>query len=240
MKGFALLGDIYEDWGARFASDVDFLVSTNELGCLHDILLSQGFELAKEKKWIANNFKYTFQKKTEILELTFEVHTKLFWHVEDRKRKTVESPWVPGFSVLQREEQLLHLCGHLGFQHTFLKLFWLIDVDRFVSKYKEQINWDYFWQLAREDKLLMSSFMCLYLVLPEEKLWSSSRLFESKTFILQFKIFLLKKIISPRFLMDPHKKKIRYLLVKNLIKDNFRENILYWFYWLKSKLLSLK
>ena len=229
LKGFALLGDTYNDWGARFASDVDVLVAEEDLFEVKTLLRENGYYEAFEKKWLGNNFKYIMIKKTPLVEVTLEIHTKLFWHVKNRDRPTSLSPTFASYSVLSKEEQLLHLCGHLAFQHTFIKLFWLFDIQYFLKKHGENINWDYFWIIAREDKLLNSCLICLWLAnkdssLPFAKL-SPSKLVH----------YFLKKLISKSFLIAPRKHPVRYFLIKFFLKDNLLDNFRYLTSWKKAK-----
>ena len=135
LKGYSLMGDIYEDWGIRFASDVDLLVSLPNLWRLSDILNLNGFRKLNQPKWLGNRFKFMFTKTVNDIELNIEVHTQLFWHTRLDWRSDCEPAQIDGFKKLGAEKQLLHLCGHLGFQHNYLKLFWPVDVFYFLRSH---------------------------------------------------------------------------------------------------------
>lgn len=231
LKGYSLMGDIYEDWGERFASDVDLLVSRNNLWRLTDILQMYGYEKRTEKKWLGNQHKYTFEKRMGESSVVIEVHTQLFWHKTLASEEGLKESQVKGFKVLNAENQLIHLCGHLAFQHTYLKLFWLMDIYKYVEKFKTTIDWNVFWAQARKARLYKSCFFTLFLC---QKLGLNIQTIiyrapkQSKV-----SIYLLKKLVDYQFLYNPRNYPVRFLLVKNLIKDSFFDNIRYWWAWLQ-------
>lgn len=227
LKGFALLGDVYQDWGARFASDVDFLVDYKDLERSINLLVQQGYEVQNEDKWMGNDFKVVMTKQTPLVQMTLELHTQLFWHTSFRDYSFSKGPQHQYFSVLSPEEQLLHLCGHLSFQHTFLKLFWFFDIRYFLESYEDKINWDRFWELAQTNQLVEASELCLFLAKRERALTGRKS---------SVKQNLLRKVCSKAFLMHPRKHWVRYFTIKYLIKDQSLQNLTYLAGWFRLKL----
>lgn len=222
LKGFALLGDVHKDWGARFASDVDVLVHPKYMQRVCNTLQFEGYREVEDEKWMANSFKKVFLKKTTTFEVVIEVHSKLFWNTSGFDYCLRPFQPIPGFYQLSHEVQLLHLCGHLAFQHNFLKLFWLFDIKEYVESKKDQIDWPIFWRLSEEHSLMYSSAMCLHLVGEEVPLKS-------------FRFRLLKTLVNNRFLTNPRKHFIRYFLTKILIKDQLKEGVQYVWGWFRKK-----
>lgn len=229
LKGFALLGDTYADWGARFTSDADLLVSPDEFAKLENILIENQYEVVEDKKWMGNSFKYQFLKKTDLLEFNIEVHLRLFWHSEMVDIETKPSSTLKNFYVLKHEELLLNLCGHLAFQHSFIKLFWLFDIEYYVKRYKGEIQWSRLWELAQQNSLVVSCAICLWIVDPQ--LFAQNPVkFSSRWQRWQFQ--MLQSLVNEKFLLHPTGSPIQYLLVKNLTKDYLFLNLSYWKNWL--------
>ncbi|MCJ8277404.1 MAG: nucleotidyltransferase family protein [Bdellovibrionales bacterium] len=231
LKGYSLMGDVYEDWGERFASDVDLLVSINNLSKLSDTLKMYGYERRTEKKWLGNRHKYVFEKKVGDSSIVVEVHTQLFWHKALESEVDLKESQVKGFKLLSPENQLIHLCGHLAFQHTYLKLFWLMDIFKFVEQSKDKIDWKLFWQQAQASRLYKSCYFTLFLC---QKLGLNIQpivyMAPKKS---RISMFVLKKLVDFQFLYDPRRYPVRFVLVKNLIKDSFFDNIRYWYAWMR-------
>ena len=233
LKGYSLMGDLYEDWGIRFASDVDLLVSPKEFWRLSDILTNRGYKKVSEKKWLGNKYKYLFQRSVGDSEICIEVHTQLFWHKAIAWQEDMVSAHISGCHKLGQEHQLVHLCGHLGFQHTFLKLFWLIDICKFLERNKETLDWEKFWTVSMDMGLYKSCYCALFLC---QKLGLNLQtIFFRAPKKSKLSVTLLKKLLSLRFLNDPRRFPIQYFLVKFLIKDSWMDSSKYTYYWLKNR-----
>lgn len=219
LKGFALLGDVYTDWGSRFASDVDILVVSSDLSKVIHTLNCCGYRKREEQTWLGNNFKATMVKQTPLLEITIEIHTKLYWHIKNDQFEFKSSQQYLWYKTLGLEDQLIHLCGHLAFQHTFIKLFWLFDIQRFIRKYKSDIHWEEFWVKAKSYNLKEACQLCIGLlsVTPPNILEVS------------WKQKLLRKLCNQKFLIAPREHPLRYFFIKLLIKDRFVDNFRYIF-----------
>lgn len=232
LKGFSLMGEIYKDWGERFVSDIDLLISHDELWKLTDILRMYGYMKKKEAKWLGNRHKHVFVKKTEDIQISIEIHTQLFWHASLNLKEDPKEASVKGFYQLSPENQLIHLCGHLAFQHSYSKLFWLMDIFKFVDRYKTKLNWDLIWEQAAKANLYKSCFFTLFLC---QKLGLNIQTIVYKAAKKKkMSIFLLKKIVDFSYLYDPQKFYMRSFAVKVLIKDSIFDNIRYAWAWLKT------
>ncbi len=232
LKGFSLMGEIYKDWGERFVSDIDLLISHDELWKLTDILRMYGYEKRKEAKWLGNRHKHIFVRKSEEIQISIEIHTQLFWHTSLNIKDNSERASVEGFYQLSRENQLIHLCGHLAFQHSFSKLFWLMDIFKYVDRFKQKLDWNLFWEQAEKANLYKSCYFTLFLC---QKLGLNIQtvLYRAKK-KKKVSIYLLKKLVNFSYLYNPEKFGLRTWLVKFLIKDSILDNIRYGYAWLKT------
>ena len=125
LKGLSLVEDFYSDIGCRSMSDIDLLVKPTELSSVLEILEGADFQVISDKKWKANQHKVELNRFMEGVEVVIELHTKLFYHCDDPEWKTGAYSTAP-FLKLSGEHNLLYLSTHLGFQHSFLKMFWFI------------------------------------------------------------------------------------------------------------------
>jgi hypothetical protein len=232
LKGFSLMGEIYKDWGERFVSDIDLLISHAELWKLTDILCMYGYQKRRQNKWLENRHKHIFVKMVEDVPITIEVHTQLFWHTSMNIEQAPETSAVPGFYQLSHENQLIHLCGHLAFQHSYSKLFWLMDIFKYVDRFRDIIQWDLFWEQAEKANLYKSCFFTLFLC---QKLGLNIQtiLFRAKK-KKKVAIYFLKKAVDYSYLYDPQKHPLRQWLVKVLIKDSIFDNVRYAYAWLRT------
>ncbi len=231
LKGFSLMGEIYEDWGERFVSDVDLLISFDQMWRLTDLLKMHGYEKKREAKWLGNLHKQTFVKSTAELDFSIEVHTQLFWHQALNMDETAEGDKINGFYRLSPENQLIHLCGDLAFQHGYSQLFLLMDVYKTVDSYRTKINWDLFWEKAIRAGLYKSCYFTLFLC---QKIGLN---IQTIVYLAprrkRIAIFLLKKIVNFSYLYNPNQHPVRYFITKFLIKDSLVDNGRYALAWLK-------
>ncbi len=239
LKGYALIDDIYPNRGERFCSDVDLLIDPQHSELIEKHLLDRGYAKQKEKKWLGNFFKSVFEKKIHSLSVTIELHTQLFWHenvsVGLTKVDLIKHKKIKNCFCLSLEEQLIHLCGHYAFQHNFLKLFWLVDIQRFVEKYEEEINWDIFWQKALSFKLLISCYLSLSLITtPKNKVLKKGLVLMSLR--QKIRTCFLSSILNESFLVSPRSYFLSYHTLKFLIKDQVRYSFKYMYFWFYSKM----
>lgn len=207
--------EIYQNWGERHTSDIDLLVE--DIVFFSNRLRQLGFHLVENHKWKGNDFKGVFCKYEAGIEVIIELHSRLFFHTNGTalKFKKINS----NFYVFEIEDLLLHLVGHLGFQHTFLKIHWLLDIFLLLEKYQSTINWERFFYLLDKFQLKRSwhyTVMFLDLVFKNNK---------PKGFYDRF-------LVDTKLLLFPEKQFLRYYLLKNSLKDSFYISLKYNLLWL--------
>jgi len=227
LKGMALLGDLYKDGGARSLADIDLLVRGDERTKVLGVLTGLGFAPLKTKRWSANAFKVDLSKMLHGTELVVELHTDLFENAgacEWRREATAR----PGIDRLRNEEMLVHLMGHLGHQHSFLKLSWLVDIDLLIRAKAPQIDWDRVASMVEALGHRRSASAVLwaartYLGTPTDHP-VGERLIQPGW----------ERWLTSRFLWHPRKNLLRYYGVKHRLKDSLREALWYDLRWLRS------
>lgn len=230
LKGITFLGEIYEDLGDRSMSDVDILVSKDDLVKTTDILLKHGFVISSDKKWRANQHKVELIKNANGLEMVIELHTSLFYHSEDPDW-SFDSFQITPYLKLSNEDLILYQCSHLAFQHTFLKLFWMIDIHLLITNI-DGLDESKVLKMAKDHSLENSTLLTLFIL---------DKYFETPMGVV-FKEAInsipnwKKKLLSIAFLMNPKENYFRYLSVKHLCRDNIKESLLYGFGWFKDRL----
>lgn len=228
LKGCALLNQLYLDWSIRPISDIDILVSKDQVDGIKNQLKSSGFNESSENKWKANSHKSVWSKEVFETEITVEVHTQLFYNEPKNFVWNIQKN-DSGFSVLQKEDFLLHLVGHLAHQHTFIKLFWLYDIKLFIEKYQEQIDWSLIQKKAKELKLVRSL---------DATLWILQNLLSMRMIPVKAKSDW-SNLLTWSFLIYNRTQALRYQIVKHLLKDSYYEAFLYDILWLKNWLLKV-
>ena len=232
LKGCALIGDVFSDPGTRFTSDIDIFIDSCDCNSMEKLLIALGYQSVNEPRFWANAYKsHRFYEISPDVKVEVELHARVFPNDTGISWKWKPSPH-KGFRALEREDLLVHLLGHLGYQHTFLKLFWLVDIDRLI-RCTPELCWDRVWSLVFQLNHRRSASAVLwaaqkYLATPipcaaSEKLVSTG---------------FWKSLISPGFLVAPKNHKVRYFLLKHLLKDSFLHSLNYDWHWIRSQLAS--
>ncbi len=220
LKGINHLCDLYkDDIALRFMSDIDLLVTPSKFEKVINFLSSQGFSSNKDSKWYGDQHKLEMYKQVNGVQVTIELHTKLFYHQESFKYK-IEKNNI-GFNQLALEERLVYLCTHYCFQHTMLKLYWFIDIALLIEKYPE-IKWDTCLKIAKEWRV-EKSFK--YVIGAVNQHW--------KPICPNYK-GRYQKLIDLPFLFNTNQRAVKYLFLKNIVKDSWLTNLKYNLLWLKS------
>lgn len=231
LKGLALLTELYPHIASRSIADMDLLVDSASLTPMISFLQTQGYVMLSHGHWKGDSFKYTMAKMKSGVQLIIELHLKLFYFEKTAVNWRYAPSQYPGFSTLEREDCLVHLSGHLGFQHTFIKLKWLLEIDRFICKYNLKIDWDRVFFISKSLGHIHSS---------QAVFFSAMKFFDSPVPV-EFLNALEKEGINNRiweglltedFLWGPQRKRFRYFLVKHLLKDNLSKAIQYDALWL--------
>ena len=232
LKGFSLMGEIYQDWGERYVSDIDLLISFDELWKLSDILKMYGYEKLKVKRWLGNRHTHFFRKTTGDMSFSIEVHTQLFWHASMDIESESKPSSLSGFKQLSHENQLIHLCGHLALQNSYSRLYWLVDVYKYVERYRDKIDWTQFWIQAERSGLYKSCYFTLFLC---QKLGLNLQtLFFRTKKKNRLSLHFLKKIVNFSYLYNPQSHPIKKVLVRALIADSLADSCRYAWAWIKS------
>lgn len=230
LKGSALLGELYPELGTRSMSDIDMLINKEELPAVIKLLKDNGFEPHGHQKWKANAHKVELIRIKNGIELVVELHTSLFYHCENPDWET-ESFTRDPYLILKKEHLFLFQCTHLGFQHSFLKLFWVLDIHYLLIQSKG-LDESAVLIMAKKYKVYNSLVFTLHIL---NKFFSTPMGEPFKAAIAKVSP-VKKRIFSQDFLIEPKKSMSHYLLVKHLCKGSFKENLAYNLGWLKDKL----
>jgi len=230
LKGMSLLKRLYTDRGTRNMADVDLLVAPEDLKSTIELFYAHGYRQVLSPKWERNQFKTLFHKENETGEWVFELHLKLFYQEKSRFSWALEpfekeNEWVGNLSSLKKEDQFVHLVGHLAEQHTFLKLSWLVDLDRWLRKHADKMDWDrvqFLCESLRLTRSLDASFYALstHLETPIPRAFGS----------------VWSPLLTSEFLISPKSERLRYFTLKHLLKNSMVDSILYDYQWAKKEL----
>lgn len=218
LKGPALLQlNVYEDFGDRSIGDMDLLV--NSLEGASNILNRIGYFPVLSNHWEANNNKLVFSKNISGLEMVVEIHKTLFYHCEQK----VLSMMVGNVQTLSYNHFIVHLVGHLGFMHTFLKIHWLLDIYLFIKKYREKIDLEFVENEMKRLGFINSWRYTMYYIeiIFQEELYSYKKLSSFEKYFLDSK-----------FILYPEDRKINYYAVKHLVKERMYDSLHYDLQWL--------
>ena len=226
LKGASLIKHLYSNYGQRPMSDCDLLVEEIHLESLSKCLEGMGYCFLKEKKWQGNDFKKTFVKKKNGVGLVFEVHTRLFYHSKPSFLDAFEKDVGGYYSKLKPEFEFVHLCGHLGFQHTFRKLFWLLDIFLYLDCVK--LDYQKVFEISKDWGVLNSVKAIAVL----EKMWCGKDELAAGLNIKSNHLWMFSYLLKDEQLLEPLKLKWRYYLLKHKLKDNPYESYRYGVLWL--------
>lgn len=237
LKGMALIDDLYPDIGSRHMSDIDIFIPEQDIKVFFEILNSLGHSMIKTDKWEADQFKYLFSKKIDQVEIILEVHTRYFYHLSmDISWETTKKE-EKNLGYLACEYQLIYLVGHLAFQHSFLKLFWLVDVEHFILKNRDNIDWNKLYYLANKLKFKNSLKMAL---------WALKKFFNldlPQEVIQHYKLnrpYIWKLFLTKNFLWSARQFGLRYYMIKHLTYDSIWQSLIYDYLWCKRKISLYK
>lgn len=236
LKGMALLDSYYPHYGCRYMSDIDLLLDQSQLKSYSTHLQNFGYKEVSTSKWQGNNFKSQWQKTTDSTQVHIELHSKLFYHTKNEDWNLRHSN-TQGYQVLEKEDQLIHLLGHAGFQHTFSKAYWLIDSYYFILKEFHDLNWDYIFDKAMKLRLKNSVFAGLYLLSTEFSM-QNLKLILNKYEHLEPTLLISE--LHESDLLKTTSFNSSYYILKHLLKDSLGEAIKYDGLWIYHKLKKRK
>ncbi len=220
LKGINHLDDLYkDDIALRFMSDIDLLINPEKFDEIVQYFELKGYRKNQSKKWYGDQHKLEVYKNVDGVDITIELHTKLFYHLKEFDYSTVKNS--NGFNQLALEERLVYLCTHYCFQHTMLKLYWFVDIAVLIER-NPSIDWNKCQLIARKWRV-EKSFE--YVIGAINQHWRDL----APDFRGRF-----QNIIDLRFMFNTNQRSLKYLILKNLVKDNFITTLKYNFLWLKS------
>lgn len=228
LKGMALVPDIYPDLGSRFMCDIDLLLAPTALDRAKNILLTQGFIESVETKWEANDFKIVLEKPFGEMSLVVELHSRLFFQNDVGLWTTREYPRFQSLRRLELHDQLVHLLGHLGYQHSCLMLHWFVDIDRFIRHHGNELDWKAFSVRLKQLRQVRSARLIFFVL----KKFLNTPVPQLADFEGGF---LFSFLMSEAYLWSVTKPRLRYLLVKHLCKDSWWDALAYDFLWLRAR-----
>jgi hypothetical protein len=147
LKGPSLAVDLYGDLSRRTSSDLDMLISIDNLNRVHELLLEHDYvkddyfsTVLNEWRWRHHHVTYYHSQKG----IKLEIHWRLnpgpssepsFYELWERKRRST----LTGYPIymLGNEDLFLFLVSH-GARHGWSRLRWLVDIDRILSR---NIDW---------------------------------------------------------------------------------------------------
>ncbi|NOU70888.1 Renal dipeptidase [Paenibacillus sp. LMG 31458] len=148
LKGPALAVDLYGDISKRTCSDLDLLISIDNLDRAHDLLVALGYvkddyfsTVMNDWKWRHHHVTYTHSQKRTKIEIHWKLNPGLSYEPsfnelwERRKKSSIAS--FPVY-MLGYEDLFMFLVSH-GARHGWSRLRWLVDIDRIA---RHQINWE--------------------------------------------------------------------------------------------------
>ncbi len=232
LKGLSFLGRIYSNGGERAISDIDLYLSREDEIIIKKMLTKNGFIAHSERdQWEGDNFKSLWFTPPHWPCATIELHFDLFYH-----RKQMNIPGVRRFAefqnikLLEENVEMSYLIGHLAFQHTFLKLFWLVDVDRLYRIESDQIECAKMLSIAHKWGLFRAHQMVFYVLLTFFKTPLRQDLCEA--FQLS-KPALWKLFLTKKFLLRGRQSGVSYYLLKHMTKDSLLTALVYDLRWIR-------
>ncbi|SFL10858.1 Uncharacterised nucleotidyltransferase [Paenibacillus sp. 1_12] len=147
LKGPVLAVDLYGDISLRTSSDLDILISIDDLDRVEKLLFKQGYVKDDEILTVLNDWKWRHHHKTyyhSSKKITLEIHWRLspgpskepqFEELWGRKRKSSLTHFPTYY--LGREDLFLFLVSH-GARHGWSRLRWLVDIHQLV---RQKLDW---------------------------------------------------------------------------------------------------
>lgn len=206
IKGISLIENVYSDLGMRKMSDIDILTDNFQK-------LSAVFENLGYLKLTFSKYKVVYSKLVDQNEIVFEIHGQLY------PNENLIPECVNG--ILSHAEHFYFLIYHVSYQHTFIRLNWLVDLVHYQEKYPQDLN--QIMMMARErghENAFNITFYFLQIFF---------------NFKVNHQKFPFQDCFDQNFLVNPYEKKILYFLLKHLTKKSFKDSIQYNLKWLLNK-----
>jgi|GEM_PF-659579 len=160
QKGMALAYLLYPDPATRPMVDIDLYLRKEDVTPASTVLKDLGYRMGSEdfyEEMMTFGGELRFYKESAAVELhwgleQYERFKGIIKIDEEDLWKRAVSYTISGrkFLTLCPEHQLLALSIHLGLIHRFRgSLKWFLDIDQFVMKFGEDLDWEELFQTAR-------------------------------------------------------------------------------------------
>lgn len=181
-KGPALGAALYGDAALRPCSDLDFLLSLEDLGSARTLLLELGYaallpldeEQQQRQARRQGALVFVNPQSTTAVDLHFEIvprHLAMKLPLKPMLERAGEIEFIDSKMLfLQPEDLLLTLCVH-GSKHHWERLLWICDVAQTLKRYPE-MDWELL--LERADKARIRRVLLLGVALAGELLGAES------------------------------------------------------------------
>ena len=217
LKGMAIHDQFYSD-GERFMSDVDILVDEGELDNVVKCFIDEGFSIVEQKQWMGNFFKCELTKVLHGIDINIELHSQLFYHSKiDLQFVTSE---IGRIKRLAPAYEFAHIIGHCGFQHTFQKMYWLIDIYHYFLE--DTVDLDELEDICRKMKIYHSLELAKYIM--------------NRYFGLNLPVNKVVAEVDLETILNPNQGSLKYFYIKHRLKDSFLEALKYDFKWILMKI----
>lgn len=204
LKGTILAKRIYGDIAARGSSgDGDLLVEEKNIKPAQALMEKAGYCLGPESPNIKPWQCWFIKKNAMPIDMHWDI-TKM-----GRSRERIEEFWKRtrlaeeegvGYYEFREDELLLYHSAQIVNDCSFLRLRNICDIDRFLFKYKNNLNWSRITEMAKRWKLSSSLYAALTL---SKRLFNSNVPEEALRRIRPnpFKIALLNFFVNKRVIM---------------------------------------
>lgn len=141
LKGPALAADLYNDLSKRTCSDLDVLISMDDLDQTHELLTNGGYvrdeyfsTVLNDWKWRHHHMTYFHTQKKIKLEIHWRLNPGPSFEPDFSKlwaRKRLSTLTSSPVYMLGHEDLFMFLVSH-GARHGWSRLRWLVDMDRIL------------------------------------------------------------------------------------------------------------
>ncbi|NOX57653.1 MAG: nucleotidyltransferase family protein [Planctomycetes bacterium] len=171
LKGMALNHLLYDRLDLRPMTDVDLLLRpedvTKAMRVLEQAGCIAGEPLVRDDFFPRFYYEREF-RPADAPDVKFDVHARLFrpWRYRtvpadalwaDARRLTMGDATI---TIPSHEGMLLHLCVHAAC-HGTTRMLWLLDIHRYILRFRHCIRWSTFIHLAREWQVTWPSLVAL-------------------------------------------------------------------------------
>lgn len=164
IKGLALTKRLYGGINIKPSRDIDILVQKKDLEAIKSLFIAQDYQISRDSPLIDG---LVLQRRGAASSPSVEFETELVCGYPLRNIDYQEDIWgrlkteeidTVEFTTLSYENELIYICLHF-YHHFYCFVFflsslprfkWLCDVDRFITKYSNQIDWDDFIDRCKE------------------------------------------------------------------------------------------